>query len=55
MTIQEKGEFKAISLERIEIIPDTLCEFTKRIDKNGNEIYENDIVRAEIDGELVEV
>lgn len=29
----------------IEIIPDTICQFTGLCDKNGNKIWENDIIK----------
>ena len=31
---------------QIEIDPETLCEFTGRCDKNGNKIWENDIIKC---------
>ena len=31
-----------------EIDPETLCQFTGMLDKNGNRIWENDIVKHEI-------
>ena len=33
----------------IEIIPDTICRFTGRCDKNGKRIWENDILMAHLD------
>ena len=33
----------------IEIIPDTICQFTGLTDKNGNKIWENDILMAHLD------
>lgn len=35
--------------EYAEIIPETLCQFTGRCDKNGNRIWENDILMAHLD------
>lgn len=34
-------------VQQIEVIPETLCQFTGLCDKNGNRIWENDIVNIE--------
>lgn len=38
--------------EHYEIDPDTLCQYTGMVDKNGNRIWEDDIVKHEISDTL---
>lgn len=41
-------------IQPIEVVPETLCEFTGLYDKNGNQIWENDIVKTKF-GRLCKV
>lgn len=34
----------------IKVLPETLCQFTGMVDKNGNRIWENDIISAWSEG-----
>lgn len=38
-----------VKWECVEIDPETLCQFTGLCDKNGNRIWENDILMAHLD------
>ena len=40
--------------EYAEISPETLCQFTGLCDKNGNKIWENDILMAHLDDDYPE-
>lgn len=38
----------------VEIVPETLCQFTGLCDKNGEKIWENDILMAHLDDDYPE-
>lgn len=42
-------EWDITGIDFCEIDPGTLCQFTKLCDKNGNKIWENDILMAHLD------
>ena len=49
--ILEGGEFASDYYFDHEVIPETICQYTGLTDKNGNRIWENDIVRYQFDND----
>lgn len=43
------GEFHCDYYDSVEVIPETVGQWTGRYDKNGNRIFEGDIVKARMD------
>lgn len=51
LPIIRQFEFDRADYIEYEVDPDTVCEFTGLLDKNGKKIFEGDIIKYEVDRE----